>query len=107
MCSLFTGLSAAFFASGAAMSRPSERYRAQYKHNNSDDCAQPKWTAAIALLFVAVFLGIVFFIGIILETRKCGLTTPLPQVIPPTAVPEIPSCPPNPAPPAETDKVSV
>ena len=107
MCSLFTGLSAAFFASGAAMSRPAERYRSQHKHNNSNDCAQPKWTAAIALLFVAVFLGVVFFIGIFLETRKGVSTTPLPQVMLPIAVPEIPSNPPNPAPSAEADKSPV
>ncbi|KAG0575627.1 hypothetical protein KC19_5G018300 [Ceratodon purpureus] len=104
---LFSGLSAAFFASGAAMSKPTERYRSQHKYNNSNDCAQPKWTAAIALLVVAVFLGIVFFVGIILETREGALTTPLPQVILPTAEPEIPSCAPDSAPPAEIDKPPV
>ena len=81
---------------------------AHTKYNNSNDCAQPKWTAAIALLFVAVFLGVVFFIGIILDTSKDVLTTPLPQVAPPTAVPEtIPSCPADPVSSAHTDKPPV
>lgn len=107
VCSLFTGLSAAFFASGAAMSRPAERLRAQQKYNNSNDCAQPKWTAAIALLFVAVFLGFIFFLGIVLETRKNVLTTPLPQTMPPIAEPVIPSSSPNAPPPAKPDKSPV
>lgn len=97
---LATGLSAAFFTSGAAMSRPAERYRARHKTNTSDDCAHPKFTTAIALLFVALFFGFIFYSGIIRETRKGGLTTPLPQVIPATAVPENsnPSAPPDSAP---------
>ncbi|XP_024365032.1 uncharacterized protein [Physcomitrium patens] len=81
-----TGLSAAFFASGSALSRPAERYRQRHKTDDSNDCAQPKFTVAIALLFTAVCLGIIFFIGIIREARKGVLTNPIPQVIPPTAV---------------------
>lgn len=82
---LATGLSAAFFASGAAMGRPTERYRARHKTNTSEDCAEPKFTVAIALLFVALFFGFIFYLGIIRETRRRVLTTPLPQVMPPTA----------------------
>lgn len=78
---LATGLSAAFFASGSAMSRPAERYRARHKTNTSDDCAQPKFTTAIALLFVAIFFGVIFYLGIIRETRRGVLTTPLPQSV--------------------------
>ncbi|XP_024378426.1 uncharacterized protein [Physcomitrium patens] len=84
-----SGLAAAFFASGSALSRPAERYRVREKTNTSADCAQPKFTTAIALLFVAVFLGFIFFVGIVQEARKGVLTTPLPQTATvPTADPE-------------------
>lgn len=83
-----SGAAAAFFASSSALSRPAERYRVRHRANTSSDCAQPKFTTAIALLFVALFLGFVFYIGIIREARNGVLTTPLPQLVPPTADPE-------------------
>lgn len=86
-----SGLAAAFFASGSALSRPAERYRVRHSANTSSDCVQPKFTTAIALLFVALFLGVVFFVGIVQEARKGVLTTPLPQILPPIADPENPS----------------
>lgn len=91
-----SGLSAAFFASGSALSRPSERYRVRHRSNSSADCAQPRFTIAISLMFVAIILGVVFFIGIILEARKGVLTTPQPQQI--TPVPDPESDPGNPPP---------
>lgn len=81
------GLSAAFFASGSALSRPSERYRVRHRTNSSADCAQPRFTIAISLMFVAIFWGVVFFIGIIQGARKGVLTTPLPHQITPVQDP--------------------
>jgi hypothetical protein len=86
-----SGLSAAFFASGSALSRPAERYRVRHRSNTSSDCAQPKFTVAIALMFVTIFFGVIFYIGIIQEARRGMLTTPSPQQVTPVADPENPT----------------
>lgn len=104
-CSFAAGLGAAFFASGSALSRPSERYRTRHKTNDSDDCVQPKFLAAIALLFCTLFFGFVFFLAIIREVRKGMLTSPLPQILPPMATARQPSSSPAPPPPPSSSPV--